>query len=250
MKSTTLPASSQAIFILCQNILIPLKHFMNLVLDLLKKMPAENSSQFKDSIQSLNSFIQKEDLSFIVKDGEELINESIDGAERIKEIVTGLRNFGRTDDSDFSAGNINDAIETALRLTRNIIKYKCEINKELNELPDIPCKLDQLTQVFVNILVNASQAIEAHGLIQIRSFLENNFITVIITDNGKGIPEDNLTKLFDPFFTTKEIGKGTGLGLSISHGIIEKHSGNISVESEVDVGTSLHNKISRRESLE
>ncbi len=186
----------------------------------------------------IKALIEKEDLPFVIKDSKQLLEESIDGADRIKEIVAGLRKFGRSDNSDFQEADVNQAIEDALRLTWNELKYKCEVDKKLGKLKPIPCKADQLTQVFINILVNASQAIESHGKVTIESRLENDMIIIRISDDGKGIPEENLTRLFDPFFTTKEVGKGTGLGLSISHGIIQKHGGIIEVESKEGNGTT------------
>ena len=187
-------------------------------------------------ITRYETFKKEFDFPFLLDDGEELISESIDGAERIKEIVLGLRNFSRSDDSSFKLANVNLAIEDAIRLTWNELKYKCELKKNLNTVPPILCRLDQLTQVFVNIFVNAAQAIEGHGSILVESWYEDAMVIVKICDDGTGITEQNKEKLFDPFFTTKEVGAGTGLGLSISHGIVAKHKGTIQVESTLGQG--------------
>lgn len=180
---------------------------------------------------------EDEDFEFIMKDSVDLLEESIDGVVRIKDIVTGLRNFARPKSKISTPGNINDGIKDALRLTLNEIKYTCTVEQDLGDIPEIPCRLDQITQVFVNLLVNASHAIKEKGLIKISTWEDGNYVNASVQDNGEGIPSENLEKLFDPFFTTKEVGKGTGLGLSISYGIIEEHGGSIEVKSTVGEGT-------------
>ena len=212
-----------------------IEEFYRLTTDLV----SGNAEDPDGTSEKIRRLAEDEDMEFIINDAEGLVKDSIDGSDRIKEIVTGLRNFGRSDDdSDFTLSDPNDSIEDALRLTWNELKYKCEVEKDLGALVEIPCRTDQLTQVFVNMLVNAVQAIESHGKIRVESRLEKKSIVIKISDNGKGIPEEYLSKLFDPFFTTKKIGQGTGLGLSISHGIIEAHGGSIEVDSSPGVGTT------------
>ena len=104
-------------------------------------------------------------------------------------------------------------------------------------MPYIQCYSGQLSQVFMNILSNAIQAIEDKGIISIKTLLSGKEAEIFISDTGKGIQNDKLDNIFDPFYTTKEVGKGTGLGLSISYGIIKDHNGNIDVESELGKGT-------------
>lgn len=187
-----------------------------------------------NQIEELN---KKEDLKFILNDIDSILTESLDGTKRIQKIVQGLRNFARQDKEALIKGNINTPIENAINLARNEIKYKCKIHKKLGNIPDNICNIDQLTQVFVNLLINASHAIKKPGDIYIVSKYKNGKIIIKFADNGVGIPEENLSKLFDPFFSTKEVGKGTGLGLAISLGIIEKHNGTIEVCSKVGRGT-------------
>ncbi len=189
-------------------------------------------------IKSINTIKDDEDFEFISEDSTNLLEESIDGVIRIKDIVTGLRNFARPESKITSLGNINDAIKDALRLTWNELKYKCTVEQNLDELPEVLCRLDQITQVFVNLFVNAAHAIEEHGIIKVKTWVEEKYIYASVEDNGGGIPPQNIEKLFDPFFTTKEVGKGTGLGLSISYGIIEEHGGEIAVRSKVGEGTA------------
>ena len=188
-------------------------------------------------LKTIEMIKEEEDFPFILEDAFQLLEESRDGADRIKKIVQDLRNFARPESQGFQSANINTAIEDALRLTSNELKYKCEVTKELGDLPEISCRVDQLTQVFVNFFVNAAHAMEDHGRITINSHIEEDFILVTVCDTGKGIAPENLVKLFDPFFTTKDVGEGTGLGLAISYGIIEEHGGTIEVESTPGKGT-------------
>jgi two-component system, NtrC family, sensor kinase len=197
----------------------------------------EAAEKISTILKEVNLIKEEEDFPFILEDAFQLLNESSDGANRIKKIVQDLRKFARPDSMDFQSANINTAIEDALRLTSNELKYKCEVVKELGDLPEISCRIDQLTQVFVNLLVNAVHSITDHGIISIKSDLESNFILITVCDTGIGISKENITKLFDPFFTTKDVGMGTGLGLAISYGIIEKHDGQIEVESTPGKGT-------------
>ncbi len=194
-------------------------------------------TQILKFIEDIEIIKKEEDFKFILEDTTDLLEESIDGVVRIKDIVTGLRNFARPKSKITSPGNINNGIKDALRLTINELKYTCTIEQNLGKLVDVPCRLDQITQVFVNLLVNAAHAIKDQGFIKLTTWQEDEFIFASVEDNGEGIKPENIEKLFDPFFTTKEVGKGTGLGLSISYGIIEEHGGSIDVRSKVGEGT-------------
>lgn len=187
--------------------------------------------------REFNQINEDDDLEYIFSDISPLINESLDGTKRIRDIVQGLRDFARKDSDEFKLGNVNNSIEDAIRLTWNEIKYKCTVHKKLRDIPDTICNQDQLTQVFVNLLINSSHAISDKGDIYIYSSFKNDKFYIRFSDTGSGISKDNLNKLFDPFFSTKEVGKGTGLGLSIVHGIIEKHKGSIRAKSVVGKAT-------------
>jgi two-component system, NtrC family, sensor kinase len=178
------------------------------------------------------------DISFILDDINSVISESRDGMERIKKIVIALKDFAHPGEDKVKFADINHGIESTLNVVCNELKYKAEIEKDLGDIPEIECYPQQLNQVFMNILVNASQAIETRGKIKIVTRLVDGVIEVRISDTGVGIPEENLSKIFDPFFTTKEVGKGTGLGMNVAHNIIQKHNGTISVESKVGSGTT------------
>jgi len=180
---------------------------------------------------------EKIDLDFIMDDLEKIVRESLDGAERVKVIVQDLKDFSHIDQAQVKYFNINEGIESTLNIVWNEIKYKAKVIKEYGDIPEIRCYPMQLNQVFMNLLLNAAQAIEKNGLIKIKTFAKEKRVFVQITDNGSGIPKKNLHRIFDPFFTTKEVGKGTGLGLSTAYNIIKKHNGEIRVESKVGTGT-------------
>ena len=159
--------------------------------------------------------------------------------ERISHIVKALRNFARLDEEEFKPVDIHEGIDTTLVLLENKYRDRLRIIKEYGELPEVKCQAAQLNQVFMNILNNACEAIEGEGDIHIRTYLENDQIYIKISDNGVGIPLENLEKIFDPGFTTKGVKVGIGLGLSIGYKIMEDHGGSIQVESEVGKGTTV-----------
>lgn len=177
-------------------------------------------------------------IDYIFKDGRELIDESLDGAERVRSIVQNLKSFSRVDESECKTADINECLESTIKIVWNELKYKVNLIRDLENLPPIRCFPQQLNQVFMNLLVNASQAIEKQGEIRVRTWKEDDSIYASIADSGCGIPEGVLTRIFEPFFTTKEVGKGTGLGLSITYDIIKKHKGDIFVESLPGEGTT------------
>lgn len=201
---------------------------------------AGNAAAAQSAFEKIKSIQQEEDLDFIISDIAQLLQESREGAKRIREIVQGLKNFSRPDNDSVTFGDINEGIDTALKVVWNNLKYKCSVEKDLGEIPEIPCNLGRLNQVFMNLLVNSSQAIREQGVINIRTWEDSETDQVIITfaDSGPGMPPEIQEKIFDPFFTTKKIGEGTGLGLSISHGIVRDHGGTITVDSEPGSGTT------------
>lgn len=177
-------------------------------------------------------------IDFIKKDVKDLIEESLEGADRVKKIVQDLKLFSRVDNKEFQDTDINECIESTLNIAWNEIKYKAEVKKNLGEIPITKCYPQQINQVLMNLLINAAQSIDKYGVIEIATWNSNGHINISISDTGCGIPEQNMNRLFEPFYTTKEVGKGTGLGLSISYDIIKKHKGDISVMSKVGQGTT------------
>ena len=182
--------------------------------------------------------LEKEiELDYLLKDVEDLAQSCLDGADRTKDIVLGLRTFSRMDESDFQACDVRDTMRTTLRLLGAEVKNRIVVHEEFGEIPLIQCNPSQLGQVFLNLLTNAAQAIENKGDIWIRTREEGGAVIIEIEDTGRGIPASIIDKIFDPFFTTKKTGQGTGLGLSIAYGLVQKHHGEISVKSAVGRGT-------------
>ncbi|AYE31965.1 histidine kinase [Burkholderia pseudomallei] len=177
------------------------------------------------------------DLDYLRGDIGTLIDESIEGASRVRRIVQDLRDFSRAGSEEWNFADVHEGLEATLNVLRNELKYKAEVVKDYGELPAVECMPSQLNQVVMNLLMNAAQAIVEHGTITIRTRREGDGVTIAIEDTGVGIPADRLAKIFDPFYTTKPVGKGTGLGLSVSYGIVEKHGGRITVDSEPGNGS-------------
>ena len=177
------------------------------------------------------------DLEFLENDILALINESLDGAHRVKTIVDDLKNFSRVDDSEWQVANLESGLESTLNLVWNELRHKVEVVKDYAGLPEIECIPSQLNQVFLNLLLNAADAIEEQGTITLRSGFDENELWIDIADTGTGIKPEHASKIFDPFFTTKPIGKGTGLGLSQAYGIVKRHHGQLGVQSEPGKGT-------------
>ncbi|MCP4633419.1 MAG: hypothetical protein GY855_10880 [candidate division Zixibacteria bacterium] len=152
-------------------------------------------------------------------------------------IVRRLRSFARLDEAEIKEADIHDGIEDTLTLIHHDIKHRLTVEKDYGDIPLISCYPGRLNQVFLNLFVNANQAIEDKGLIKIMTWMENEKVFITISDDGKGIPENEVSRIFDPGFTTKGVGVGTGLGLSICYQIIQDHRGEIKVESEIGKGT-------------
>jgi hemerythrin-like metal-binding protein len=177
------------------------------------------------------------DIEFLRQDIPDLLKESSDGLARVKRIVNGLRDFSHVDDGQWLEADLNQVLESALNMVWNEVKYKAEVVKELTPLPQLLCIAAQLNQVFVNLLMNAAQAIDVKGVITLRSGEADDHVWVEIADTGRGMTAEVQKRIFEPFYTTKAVGKGTGLGLSISWEIITRHHGRIDVHSEPGVGT-------------
>ena len=150
-----------------------------------------------------------------------------------------LRTFSREDNTESrELVKIDEIMDSILSIVQNELKYKAELTKEYGDTPLVRGNAQRLGQVFINLLVNAAQAMENRGKITIKTYRQDNYVCVEVIDTGKGIPEEDLKKIFEPFFTTKPVGQGTGLGLSVSYEIVKKHGGEIKVRSKVGEGTT------------
>lgn len=182
------------------------------------------------------------DIDYIKEDLPKLISSCEDGARRTRDIVLGLRNFSRLEESKMKAVDLHESIDNTLNLLAGETKNRIQIVKDYGKLPQVNCYASQINQVFMNILSNAVQAIEGNGNIWITTKLlqkpdGREFAQISFQDSGKGMTPQVMEKIFDPFFSTKGVGQGTGLGLSISYGIIQSHGGEIHVKSQMGIGT-------------
>ena len=155
-----------------------------------------------------------------------------------------LKEFSHGGREEKMPANINDGLDSTINIVWNELKYKVTIEKKYSDLPEIPCYLQEINQVFLNLLVNAGQAIEERGEINIRTYEEEQHVCIDIADSGKGMPPEVQKRIFEPFFTTKNVGEGTGLGLSMGYQIVvDKHGGKLLVSSEEGVGTTFTMKL-------
>lgn len=177
------------------------------------------------------------DLDYVRADVGALIDESLDGMERVRKIVQDLKDFSRVDTTEWQFANLEDGLDSTLNMVANEIKYKAQVRKEYAGLPMVECIAAQINQIFMNLLVNAAHAIEGQGTITLRTGCAGAEVWVEVEDTGRGIREMDLGRIFEPFFTTKPVGKGTGLGLSLAYSIAQRHGGRLEVSSEVGVGT-------------
>lgn len=185
----------------------------------------------------LTQALASADLDFLREDVVALLKESQDGLGRVKRIVADLKDFSRIDQAQWQLADLNAGLQSTLNVVWSEVKYKAEVVRQLGELPPVPCIAAHINQVFMNLLVNAAQAIDKQGTITLRSRVDGEQAVVEIADTGCGIPPQTLDRIFEPFYTTKPVGKGTGLGLSIAWDIVNKHGGTLSVRSTVGEGT-------------
>ena len=183
--------------------------------------------------------LKEYDMEYIIEDTDDIVTSNLEGVDRISEIVNGLKTFTHQGETDFSALSIGQIVSAALNVVKNEVKYKHDVQHILSD-QDIYIfgKLGQLQQVFVNLFVNAAQAMPDGGSIKISYVLNNKSCQIMVSDTGSGMSETTQNQLFNPFYTTKAVGEGTGLGLSISYSIIEAHKGSIEVESAIGKGTT------------
>ncbi|AOJ08065.1 histidine kinase [Burkholderia mayonis] len=214
-----------------------LKMWVRQLLDVMALQDTMAGDLGDDARARLRTAHEAADLDYLRGDIGTLIDESIEGASRVRRIVQDLRDFSRAGTEEWSFADIHKGLEATLNVARNELKYKADVIKDYGELPPVECMPSQLNQVVMNLLMNAVQAIAERGTITIRTRREGDGVTIAVEDTGVGMPADRLAKIFDPFYTTKPVGMGTGLGLSVSYGIVEKHGGRIAVDTEPGKGS-------------
>ena len=201
-----------------------------------------------DLLDKADIVAQKAELDFLTNEIPAAIDQTINGINRVAEIVQSMRNFSHPGVVKKTAVNINKALLDTLVVARNTWKYVAEIETDLDpQLPDVICLAGEINQVFLNIILNAADALAEKfksdslekGLIRVNTRLDGNYVDIRITDTGPGVPLEIRGRIFEPFFTTKEVGKGTGQGLAIAYDIVEhKHHGTLTFITEVGQGTT------------
>lgn len=203
-----------------------------------KSLKDKDQKRVAEVVASWEKIRRETNFEFMGGDIDNLLKESMDGAGKIGKIVSDLRTLASPDRGKLVSVNIEALLESMLNIVHNEIKYKAELKLDYGKVPLIVCNPQKIGQVFVNILMNASQAIEGKGVITVKTYTKDEFVGIDITDTGCGIAPDNFTRIFDPLFTTKAPGAGVGLGLCLSYDIVRKHNGTISFNSKLGEGTT------------
>jgi two-component system NtrC family sensor kinase len=187
------------------------------------------------------------DVTYLLEEIPRAFEETLEGIGKVNKLVLAMKDFVHPGEKEMKFANINKAIEGTVTISRNEWKYVAELETDLEPgLPLVCCVIDEINQVLLNMILNAAQAIKeapksrtlTKGKITVTTKNDGDYVTILLSDNGIGIPKEMVNKIFEPFFTTKEVGKGTGQGLAIAYNIIAtKHEGSIEVDSEVGKGT-------------
>lgn len=218
---------------------------------------------YPEKVEDVENILEDIDLEYIQDDLPRIVKSLKTGSERIRDLVINLRNFYRRDEATMKPGNLHEGIESTLILLNNRYKQDIEVIKEFGKIPEVECHINQMSQVFMNVISNAIDCLlaqkeaekEAESESESKEVikpsgkkrtiaiatkcLDSNRVAISITDNGPGMPDEVKNRVFEPFFTTKAIGLGTGLGLSISREIVEKtHHGSLSCVSAVGEGST------------
>ena len=181
---------------------------------------------------------EEADLDYVLEDFASLLAESSGGADRVARIVADLKGFSSIDRTEHELANLNDNLRSVCNVAVSQTRDRAEVILEPGEIPPLRCQAGRLNQVFLNLLLNAAQAMKERGEIRIRSALEDDEIVIRFSDTGCGMEASVLSRIFDPFFTTRDVGSGTGLGLTVSRDIVQAHGGRIEVESKAGAGTT------------
>jgi signal transduction histidine kinase len=190
------------------------------------------------ALQAIEQRKKDIDYAYVVEDVRKLIDESVEGVQRVSQIVLDLKNFSRTGDVSAQPADLQAGIESTINVVWNQLKYKVDVVREYAPLPLVSCVASQINQVVMNLLTNAEQAISGRGTITVRTGVQADTVWFEVQDTGCGIAPDKQARIFEPFYTSKPVGQGTGLGLSISFGIVQRHGGSITVQSAPGAGST------------
>jgi len=223
----------------------PLNRDVSILLDAMNEIEmiglAEDNADAKK--KKIAAYKEEIDYEYLKEEIGMLLNGIGEGANRTQEIVKGLRVFSRLDEDDLKKANVNEGIDSTLVICNNLLGHEIIVEKNYGNLPLVECYPGKLNQVFLNIISNAAYAIKKKfnskegGKFSVTTTSDEHFVYISMVDNGTGMDENIKRKLFEPFFTTKDVGEGTGLGMSIAYNTINKHSGVITVNTEVGKGT-------------
>lgn len=214
--------------------------------DLLQVSPHHNGTgELTGRVSELR---ETADLEFLIEEIPLTLNQSLEGVDRVGTIVRSMKEFSHPGGKEKELVDINRCLDSTLIVSKNEWKYVAEATTALDgKLPQVPCRQNEINQVFLNLIINAAHAIGGRveagefekGLITVSTGIAEDMVEVRISDNGGGIPSDVRDRIFDPFFTTKQVGKGTGQGLAIARNIIvDKHGGSLVFETRQGVGTT------------
>ncbi len=198
----------------------------------------ETANRIKEQLTALDDLCNEIDIDYVIKDADSLIDESLDGAQRVKIIVQNMRDFTHPSIDTAESTDINKCLEITLAVLSSYLSDDIVIKRDYGDIPHVHCHLREMNQAFFNILKNALQAVGDGGEIRICTRHDHHVVTVVITDSGPGIDATSLGRIFDPFFTTREVGSGTGLGLTQAHNTLKSHGGTIAAESTPGKGST------------
>ncbi|KFE63275.1 ATP-binding protein [Hyalangium minutum] len=217
-----------------------LRHYVAGLLKLIGAYEAEEVGLGEEARNRLEARKEEAELGVLREDALEVVSESTEGLRRVRQIIRDLTEFSHVSDAQWQWADLHKGLDSTLTIVNNEVKYVAEVVREYGALPEVECLPSQLNQVFLNMLVNAAQAIKGkRGTITVRTGTSGTEqVFVEIEDTGEGIAPEILTRIFDPFFTTKPVGKGTGLGLALSYSIVARHRGRIDVRSQPGAGTT------------
>jgi signal transduction histidine kinase len=218
-----------------------LKEYLNDYKNLHDELKSQLATHQKLDVSSFTALCEKVDLAYIEDDSTDLLTSNIEGLNRVRDIVENLKSFSHAGDAKLIQMSLHDCVQSALRIAGNVFKYEHQVDNQMTNLcPLVLGNLGQLQQVFLNLFVNAAYAMETGGKLSIFHTEDNHRVIIHVKDTGSGMDKETVAKLFTPFFTTKPVGVGTGLGLSVSYVILEAHDAQVTVDSEIGVGTTFN----------